>query len=84
MISLLMISICQWKQLQDPPKAVGNVTATAEADDEKVTFASAHGLSNGDAVRVIQSSAPAISGTAQYSFKSSNWSDLLFQRYIPN
>ena len=47
-----------------PPKAVGNITATAEADDEKVTFAEAHGLSNGDAVRVIQSSAPAISGTA--------------------
>ena len=38
-----------------PPKAVGNATATAEADDEKVTFASDHGLSNGDAIRVIQS-----------------------------
>ena len=47
-----------------PPGATGNVKASAEADDEKLTFASAHGLSNGDAVRVIQSSAPTISGTA--------------------
>jgi flagellin len=47
-----------------PPGATGNVKAAAEADDEKLTFASAHGLTNGDAVRVIQSSAPAISGTA--------------------
>ncbi len=47
-----------------PPGVTGNVKAAAEADDEKLTFASAHGLTNGDAVRVIQSSAPAISGTA--------------------
>ena len=47
-----------------PPGVTGNVKAAAEADDEKLTFASAHGLTNGDAVRVIQSSAPTISGTA--------------------
>tara|TARA_B100001057_G_scaffold240946_1_gene241280 strand:- start:133 stop:2307 length:2175 start_codon:yes stop_codon:yes gene_type:complete len=47
-----------------PPGVTGNVKAAAEADDEKLTFASAHGLVDGDAVRVIQSSAPDISGTA--------------------
>ena len=42
----------------------GNIKATAASANNKVTFPSAHGLAEGDAIRVVGGDAPSISGTA--------------------